>query len=90
MYNWQDQELVDFIHLSDHLKPRVHVSRFKIDHKIYAIGGLNQWGDVLCNFTEIDYINRSTSTPVVERGRSHLQPIHSAAIAPVFYANKFG
>jgi hypothetical protein len=41
---------------------------FKIDTKIYSIGGIDQHGEILDLFWEVDYEAKTSKAPIVDKG----------------------
>jgi len=63
----------------------MYASGFKIDTKLFIIGGLGQQGHVLESFKELDYHMKHQEEPIIDKGRQFLEPIYASAITPVFY-----
>ena len=58
---------------------------FTIGDKLFSLGGLSMAGKLLDDFSEIDLITGKHYEALISRGKSLLQPFHSATICAVFY-----
>jgi len=46
---------------------------------------MNQNGKIIDEFKEINFMKQQVSDPTISSGRALIEPVHSAAITPVFY-----
>ena len=70
------------------IKSRIYMCGVKIDQRLYIIGGMSSNGQLLDDFTELDYRNKVSFDAIVEKGKPLIEKMHSATITPVFYEAK--
>lgn len=93
---WNDVLLFDLKRmkvLEQHVFTELNVKKrhshcgFLIDDNLFSIGGQSQH-KVLDEFIELNIRKGVHSDAKIEKGAQHLEPVYSAAIAPVFYISK--
>ena len=50
---------------------------------------MNNNGQLLDDFQELNYYNKTYNDAIVDKGSQYLQKLHSAVICPVFYKDKW-
>ena len=91
MYDHHNCKVYENIHFSEGAIPsRIYQVGFKIDQKLFIIGGMASNGQLLDDFLEIDYRNKTPLEALVEKGQNFIEKMHSAALTPVFYKSKMG
>ena len=78
------------MHNESNVASRIYSCGFKIDNKIFAVGGLTSMGKLLDSVVQIDYINRKAKEATILKGKNLIEPMHSSAITAVFYESKCG
>lgn len=89
VYDFNRNQVTDVANYSQALvHGRMYSCGFKIDSRIFVIGGMNSAGGLLDNFDEMDWKGRTHLAALVERGKQHLKKVISADITAVFYQDK--
>ena len=91
LYDYKNMDVHENIQFSEGAIPsRIYSVGFKIDQKIFVIGGMASNGHLLNDFIEVDYANKTPKDAIVEKGKNLLQEMHSSALCAVFYKSKLG
>ena len=89
IYDVYNHKVLDYIEYSEAAVPaRMYASGFKIDQKIFVIGGMGGNGQLLVSFKELDYKRKYHEDAIVDHGMGLLERLYSSAIVGVFYPCK--
>lgn len=90
VFDYKSNCMVDLIEYSEAAVPaRMYSLGFRIEHKLFVLGGMGSNGQLLISFKELDFKRKFHEDALIDSGANLLEKIHSSAITSVFYKSRF-